>query len=85
LLAATDFGRGHPDECRHLAFAVPTHVPSPAELPAAAREEAECREACLAKHRACLPGIRSLGLFDAAVDLHRAVFAAVHHQSLRAR
>jgi hypothetical protein len=36
------------------------HVPSPAELAAAAREE-ECREACLAKHRDCLAGICSLG------------------------
>jgi hypothetical protein len=36
------------------------HVPSPAELAAAAREE-ECREACLVKHRACLAGICSLG------------------------
>ena len=37
------------------------HVPSPAELAAAAREEEECREACLVKHRACLAGICSLG------------------------
>jgi hypothetical protein len=37
------------------------HVPSPAELAAAARQEEECREACLVKHRACLAGICSLG------------------------
>lgn len=35
------------------------HVPTPAELAAAARQE-ECREACLVKHRACLAGICSL-------------------------
>jgi hypothetical protein len=37
------------------------HAPSPAELAAAAREKEECREACLAKQRACLAGICSLG------------------------
>jgi hypothetical protein len=36
------------------------HVPSPAELAAAVREKEECREACLAKHRACLAGVCSL-------------------------
>ncbi len=44
-----------------LLLAGCAHVPSPAELAAAAREEEECREACLAKHRACLTGVCSLG------------------------
>jgi hypothetical protein len=44
-----------------LLLAGCAHVPSPAELAAAAREEEECREACLAKHRICLTGVCSLG------------------------
>ena len=37
------------------------HTPSPAEIAAAARQEEECREACLEKHRTCLAGFCSLG------------------------